>query len=150
MGRQIVYPLRPSRQPSVRRAHKAAVRLTEQGATDNYQSRLLKYIPSETVGAYIALSGMAAAWQVDRREAALWTAFAFCLALTPLYLWRLQLVRRRLQLCVSTLAFAVWVFAIGGPFATLTWYTPPIGGFVLIAFTTTTPLLIPNPRGSRS
>lgn len=39
------------------------------------------------------------------------------------------------QVLISTIAFVVWVFAIGGPFASLDWYKPVYGGIALILVT---------------
>jgi hypothetical protein len=48
------------------------------------------------------------------------------------------------QAVIATGAFAVWVFALGGPFATTSWYDSIYGALVLIAFTLVIGLL--NPR----
>jgi hypothetical protein len=114
---------------------------------DDYASRLLKYIPTETVAAYLALSGVVASANGQNRAAMLWAVFAFGLLLTPLYLRRVGRVRSWLQLVISTAAFVVWVFALGGPWALLSWYEPYYGTLLLIAFTTTAPLVIPVPPG---
>jgi hypothetical protein len=112
---------------------------------DDYASRLLKYIPTETVAAYLALSGVVASADGENRATMLWAVFAFGLLLTPLYLRRVGNVRSWLQIGISTVAFVVWVFALGGPWSLLSWYEPYQGTLLLIAFTTTAPLVIPVP-----
>lgn len=44
------------------------------------------------------------------------------LIITALYDWRVLNVVRRSQIVVSVLGLAVYVFAVGGWFATTTWY----------------------------
>jgi hypothetical protein len=117
---------------------------------DDYASRLLKYIPTETVAAYLALSGVVASAAGQNRAAMLWAVFVFGLLLTPLYLRRVGNVRSWLQLGISTAAFVVWVFALGGPWSSLSWYEPYQGTLLLIAFTTTAPLVIPVPPSLHS
>jgi hypothetical protein len=117
---------------------------------DDYASRLLKYIPTETVAAYLALSGVVVSAAGQNRAAMLWAVFVFGLLLTPLYLRRVGNVRSWLQLGISTAAFAVWVFALGGPWSLLSWYEPYQGTLLLIAFTTSAPLVIPVPPSLHS
>jgi hypothetical protein len=89
---------------------------------DDYLGRLVKYVPAETVGAYLA----AAASVPPGRTAALWVVFAASWILTPLYLWFATSRRSKRplvsQIALATIAFPIWVFAIGGPFAELPWY----------------------------
>jgi hypothetical protein len=47
------------------------------------------------------------------------------------------------QTAISTLAFGVWVFALGGPFNFQAWYSPLYGSLLLIAFTLIVPLINP-------
>jgi hypothetical protein len=48
------------------------------------------------------------------------------------------------QLALSTAAFGVWVFALGGAFASLPWYEPFIGSLALVIFTFFAPLISPD------
>jgi hypothetical protein len=57
--------------------------------------------------------------------------------MTPLYLFFVQKVKKAKQLILSTLSFAVWVFALGGPFTLLSWYDPLYGALLLPVFTFT-------------
>ncbi|MDX9725111.1 MAG: hypothetical protein RBT38_01900 [Bacteroidales bacterium] len=103
---------------------------------DGYFDRLFKYIPAELVAGYIFVTGVVKQL-TDQREVLLlqWSLFAaFCL-LTPLYLWKVQKVRKASQLGISLLSFTVWVFALGGPFATMQWYNPLYGYILLPVFT---------------
>lgn len=103
---------------------------------DGYFDRLFKYIPAELVAGYIFVSG-AAARLTDQSESLLlkWILFAIFCMLTPLYLCRVQKVTRIQQHMISLLSFAVWCFALGGPFASLRWYDPVYGQVLLPVFT---------------
>jgi hypothetical protein len=107
---------------------------------DDYLARLVKYIPSEIVGLYIAAAGFVP--QVDNRpEPAVWWVFAACAVLTPLYLAFVtkdptqQKGPLWVQVVLGTIAFPVWVFALGGPFVLLGWYKPYIASLVLVFVT---------------
>lgn len=103
---------------------------------DNYFDRLFKYIPAELVAAYIFVLGTVK--QITDQGTATtlqWSLFILFVVLTPLYLCRVQKVSKAKQLVISTLSFAVWVFALGGPFAALGWYNPVYGAVVLPVFT---------------
>lgn len=107
---------------------------------DSYKTRLIKYIPSEVVAVYLALDALIRSGQ-PAGSLWLWLAFLVGLVGVPLYLWRLQKVRKIKQLLISTTAFVVWVLAIGGPFVAASWYDPMYGGVVLIAFTFFAPII---------
>ena len=103
---------------------------------DGYFDRLFKYIPAELLAGYIFVSG-AAARLTDQSDSLLlkWILFAIFCILTPLYLWRVQKVIRIQQHIISMLSFAVWCFALGGPFASFGWYDPVYGQVFLPVFT---------------
>ena len=107
---------------------------------DDYTSRLLKYVPTEVIALYLTLASLIRSGQ---EVGVSWEWFIFLVGViaTPLYLWRLQRVRKTLQLVLSTVAFAVWVFAIGGPFAQLAWYAPVYGGILLCIYTFLIPVI---------
>jgi hypothetical protein len=85
---------------------------------DDYWSRLLKYIPIEVIGAYLAATGAVSAVSSHRtREVILWVIFVVALVMTPIYLRNLAGIVRSKQLVISAGAFVVWAFALGGPFA---------------------------------
>ena len=112
---------------------------------DNYWDKLLKYVPAESVALYLTLQGIVLS-SVEGRALTtwLWIAFGIGIIGTPLYLWRIQQVSKRMQLAVSTAAFGVWVFALGGAFASLSWYEPFVGSVMLVVFTFFVPLISPD------
>jgi hypothetical protein len=115
---------------------------------DDYPDRLRKYIPTEAVGFWLAVSGMIQSAGDDVPKAGLlWLFFVVGLVFT--FGW----TRRRTQepgkptawtqIAISCGAFLVWVFATGGPFANWEFYKPLYGSLLLITYTTAVAFVIP-------
>ena len=114
------------------------------GATDDdYSSRVAKYIPGEVVGAYLAILKIleSVGPQAPGSSAVVyvgWVVFGICLLIgVPGYL---RLVAKpgepwRYQAGISMGAFAVWAYALGGPFQLAGLYIPWIGSILLIVYT---------------
>lgn len=119
-------------------------KVVSQSYGDSYGTRLLKYTPLELIIAFLLTNNMvmskSAALPYGVRSLA-WANFGALLFVTPVYLWRIAGVNRPGQLLISSLSFAVWVFALGGPFSTLGWYQPVYGAMVLAVFTFVVPLI---------
>lgn len=101
---------------------------------DDYWNRLLKYIPIDVIGVYLAATGAVSSVSGHtKREAVLWIIFGVVLVVTPIYLRNVAGVVRSRQLAISAAAFAVWAFALGGPFAE-SWsgYEPWMGSLAII------------------
>jgi hypothetical protein len=114
-------------------------------SADHYTDRLLKYVPAESVALYLTLQGIVSS-SVEGRALYTWLWFVFGIGIigTPLYLWRIQHVSKIAQLVVSTAAFGVWVFALGGAFASPSWYKSFLGSMLLVIFTFFVPLISPD------
>lgn len=122
---------------------------TASQAPDDYVDRLLKYIPAESVALYLTLQGIILSGaEGPSLDQWLWIIFAIGLVGTPMYLWRVVKVGKKGQLVVSTAAFGVWVFALGGAFASMSWYEPFIGSLALVVFTFFVPLISPDTLSS--
>ncbi|MBD2066083.1 hypothetical protein H6F93_00795 [Leptolyngbya sp. FACHB-671] len=115
---------------------------------DDYPDRLRKYIPTEAVGFWLAVSGMIQSAGDDvPRIGLLWLFFVIGLIFT--FGW----TRRRTnepgkptawtQIWISCGAFLVWVVATGGPFAELAFYKPLYGSLLLVTYTTAVAFVIP-------
>ena len=104
---------------------------------DQYVDRLLKYIPAEIVALYIFILGILQRLAGGGEEVIHWIVFAVFCILTYLYLRKMLHVAKLQQLIISVLAYAVWVFALGGPFALYadSWYNPIYGQIILPIFT---------------
>ncbi len=103
---------------------------------DDYLGRIAGYIPAEIIGLYLATSR---AIPAGEPQIASWIVFGINCLFVPLYfifatargdkkpLWP--------QVVLASIAFPVWVFAIGGPFEPLGWYRNWMASITL-AFTT--------------
>lgn len=120
---------------------------------DAYFDRLLKYIPSDVVGLWLAGSGLIQS-QADNtsRLGLLWLLFVVGLVFS--FLWTRKQTAETgkptawQQILLSCGSFFVWVFAIGGPFAEWPFYKPLYGSLLLLIYTTAIPLF-PAPRESQ-
>ena len=112
----------------------------EIGGSSDYADKLLKLIPTEIIGAYLAIEGMASTNPSIQFRVLVISCLAL-IVLIPFYLWFLFGVRRKLQLVVTMISFIVWVFSIGGPFLHFTWYLPIYGAITLVFWTLVVPLI---------
>ena len=102
---------------------------------DDAFSKLLKYIPSITVGTFLAIQGVVAEISnKDTRSIILWLVLVLLAIGTYIYRQRRGVVRK-LQLWLTVGAFLVWVFAIGGPFAETGWWHAYMGSIALFLAT---------------
>ena len=106
----------------------------------SYPEKLLRLIPSEIVAAYLAINGIIPSGYSKWGSV---TVSAILFILIPFYLWRVQNVRKILQVSLTSLAFVVWIYSLnGGPFAYFGLYSPWIASIVLILCTLLSPVLI--------
>jgi hypothetical protein len=109
---------------------------------DSFQDRLLKYIPVEVVTTFVFLDGLVSVANGKLPVIALrWAIFFALLVGTWFYLSRVQHVSKSKQLAISTIAFAVWVFSLGGPFTAFSWYSPVYGATLLPLYTFFVPIV---------
>ena len=112
---------------------------------DGYFTKLVKYIPTEVITAYAAMSGLIKSLPENQRLTWFSAAGAGLLILTPLYvLYAANIKGEPLpynQAVISTIAFAAWVFASGGPFEEFSWYSHAVGSIALIIVCVTLPLI---------
>lgn len=99
------------------------------------------------VAGYLALDGILKQSMPDITLWIYWAVFGSMLVLTPLYIWFKPTVNSmltcsaRFRVVTGTVAFAVWVFALGGPFAaTFDWYRPVFGSLLLVITTLSIPV----------
>lgn len=118
-------------------------------APDDYLGRLAKYIPAEIVGLYVAMIA-AASPKHPSYQTILWVIFALNALLVPVYMW---IVTSRdpakkplwMQIVLATIAFPVWAFAMGGPFAQFSWYQGWIATILLMFVTVVFGIAQPKP-----
>src|SRR5881227_2316530 len=114
---------------------------------DSYFDKVVKYIPADVVAAWVAVTGLVSSARDVPRQAILWVAFGIGLALTALWTWKQAAAPGQrpplTQAIISTGAFAVWVFALGGPFQHVP--GPPVyGSLLLILYTLVVALIDPK------
>jgi hypothetical protein len=117
-----------------------------------YTDKLVKLIPAEWVGAYIAIKGI-----LDSApgvpHAMYYGTTLVLLLLLPAYLRCVLAVKSNVQIFVTTVSLGVWVFSLGGDYVgALSWYEPYQGSILLILWTLIIPILIgkrsrPSGRG---
>ena len=138
----------------------------EINATQPYNDKLVKLIPTEIVGAYMVLAGIlgyataGAPTKVrissipripesELRPILIQIVFFILLVLTPIYLKKISKVSNNKQLLITTLSFVVWVYTLGGPFIVWNIYYPLIGSVVLVLWSLITPLFV-SPSSSKT
>jgi len=138
MGRRIrVAPLRAQ----------AAAGVTPPVEFDSYFDKAVKYIPADIVAAWVAVTGLVSSARDVPRQTILWVAFGIGLLVTALWTWKQAAAPGRrppvTQAIISTGAFAVWVFALGGPFQHVPGQ-PVYGSLLLILYTLVVALIDPK------
>jgi hypothetical protein len=112
---------------------------------DSYFTKILKYIPAEIISGYVAINSIFKSI-ADVSTIFQWIIVAAMTLLTGLYIWRLtnepQKPAAVSQIIISTVAFLVWVFALGGPFAEMSWYQYYYGAILLVMYTLSVPVLV--------
>ena len=109
---------------------------------DGYVEKVALYIPAEIIAAWVAITGFLAGSAQASSATLNWIIFIALLIITPFYVWRGTLIKgedtgklaAKTQIVVSTVAFAVWIFALGGPFKLYSWYAPIYGSLALVFF----------------
>jgi len=91
---------------------------------DDYLTKLLKYVPIEALGAYLFMAGVINSNVPNRRDHAIWLGGLLIgiLVLTVPYDRVVLKVVRSTQIVMSVVGLGVYIFALGGWFATTTWY----------------------------
>ena len=116
-------------------------------APDTYFDKVVKYIPADIVAAWVAVVGLVKSATDVPSGTIMWIAFVAGVLLTAAWTWKQTHQSGQppavMQIVISTVAFIVWVFALGTPFSELAFYNPLYGSLLLIAFTLTVGLVNP-------
>ena len=125
----------------------AAAGVTPPVEFDSYFDKAVKYIPADIVAAWVAVTGLVSSARDVPRQTILWVAFGIGLLVTALWTWKQAAAPGRrppvTQASISTGAFAVWVFALGGPFQHVPGQ-PVYGSLLLILYTLVVALIDPK------
>ena len=103
----------------------------------DYKSKLLKLIPSEIVAAYMVIEAII---PDDRKYIGTLVLSVVLLIMVPLYLKNVYKVKRAGQHIFVMIAFAVWIYSLGGPFKYWNIWEAWIGSSLLILYTLTIPI----------
>jgi hypothetical protein len=130
-----------------RRIKTAALQGTGGAAVDTYFDRVIKYIPADIVSAWVAVIGIVKSASGIPTSTVLWICFLFGIAITFVWTpWQTGVSGAYpawVQATVCTIAFVVWVFALGEPFTSLYWYNQLYGSLALIGFTLVAGRVVP-------
>lgn len=115
---------------------------------DNYLSRVAKYIPAEILAAYITALGLIKT--SDEPGLRWWLYLAFlvlCFVMTPVYFNLLaeKGEPKTMQMVISSVAFLVWAYSLGGFFDEIKLYHSLVASLILIAFTLISGAFFPRP-----
>lgn len=112
-------------------------------AASDFKDRLVKLIPSEIVTAYVTIQGIiSGAGGTGNKPLLLWIIFVILFTLTPLYLFYVSRVTKWQQIVFTSIAFVVWVMAVGWPVSSiLDFPSALIGSIVLVIYTLTIPFV---------
>ena len=118
---------------------------------DTYFDRVVKYIPADVVGAWVAANGVVRSANPRPGSATLWIMFvgglALCSGWTYVQTARTNKSVAPLQTLISVGAFVIWVYALGGPFPDwLGWYKPVTASLLLIGYSAAVSFVDPNPK----
>jgi hypothetical protein len=116
---------------------------------DTYFDRVVKYIPSDIVAAWTAVTGLVNTASTAPKATLLWILLVIFIVITAVWTLRQTAERNKppaiKQTIISTGSFCVWVFALGGPFATLEgFYQPLYSSLALIIWSLGVGLFIPK------
>ena len=115
---------------------RAPADVAETATADDYLTKLQKYVPPEIVGAYVFVSVIITSNVAPGRAVAWWlgSLLIAMVILTALYCRRVLQIKRVTQILVSCVGLVAYTFALGGWFATTTWYHLWYGSIVLPLF----------------
>jgi len=106
-------------------------------SADNYIERLVKLTPVEPIALFIVISSLLQSTPTRASRALEWSLFGLLTLMTPLFYRK---VGASWSVAIAMmLTFCVWILAIGGPFATLPWYTQWYGGLLFALFISVLP-----------
>lgn len=127
----------------------AVLRTAGERAGDDYATRVAKYIPGEVLAGYVAMESFVRAMLPGATITIVtsWAVLIFAMVLTPVYLSMVspKNAPKRLHLGLSTVAFLVWAYALGGPFSLMGVHNAQIGSILLVAFTLISGTFGPKP-----
>ncbi len=109
-------------------------------AADAYSDALLKLIPAEVIGVYLAMQTILNNAQDIWEHTAL-VVFLFGICATYFFLRVVLKVTNKVQLLLSVGAFCVWAYSMSSP-EQFRWYNGTYAGLLLIGYTFIAPKIV--------
>jgi uncharacterized integral membrane protein len=106
---------------------------------DDYITRVQKLVTPEIIALYLVIAGGLTGQIPGSEKWILTIAGAVCLIATPIYLRYIEKVKG-VQVVINTVSFAVWLYAIKGPFEAWGIYYGEVASLLLILWVTLTGL----------
>jgi hypothetical protein len=107
-----------------------------------YLGRLLKMIPGEVVGVYMI--GVGIVPDTNRAALAVWAAICLVLVIIVRIYGtgdpKAKLPPQPFPVFVSAVAFVIWVYSLGGPFAKFGLYVPYYGSLAVLLWSFVIPI----------
>ncbi len=114
---------------------------------DTYFDRLVKYLPTDIIFAWVTVLGLVDSSTSIPKNALLWIMFVLFTLITAVWILRQTHISGKplaiTQTIISTGAFIVFAFALGKPFEILSFYKPLYGSLLLIFYTLLVSFIIP-------
>ncbi len=136
---------------SLTSGRRISARANDQISPDGYFSRIIKYVPTEFLTVFLIVNSLVESHIVQVSTNQYWLIFAGLLVANAIYL---GIATRRqgmppaiVQIGVSTVLFAVFIYAVGGPFAyaNVSYYQPNYGAVLLPVALFLAGFIVPNP-----
>ena len=109
-------------------------------ASDQFLAKVAKFVPSELVAPYLAISGILLTSSDLLVKPVGICCYVLFQVYTPIYMYRISKRELRsekvcrIQAAMSSIAFLVWAYSIGGIFSLLGWHRPFLASILLILF----------------
>lgn len=117
---------------------------TEEHKADHYLDYLTKSIPSEIVMAWVTITGLIKSDTQIPLNTILWILLLIFIILTIAWTYQKNSGYQQpsiKQIAIATGSFVIWVFALGEPFSSLSFYHPVYGSIALILYSLIVPLI---------
>jgi hypothetical protein len=128
-----------------RRVRTYQLQATSAPSVDGYFDKVVKYIPSDVVAGWVAVSALVRSAQDVNKHDLMWIVFGVGVVLAGAWTWKQTSVKEQpvawKQIAISTIAFIVWAVALGPPFEN---FPPVVGPLLLVGYTLAVGLFDPH------
>lgn len=122
---------------------KGLVKVAKGDNEDDYYGKLVKMIPGEVLGLYLVGSNLIPKNQ--KTGLIIWAVVCLVAVVASRYRGTADPKPNWAQILLASLAFVIWVYTLGGPFAAFNLHIPYIGSLLVLAYTFFVPLFYEGP-----